>query len=130
MIAAIAAGTVIGMDLNSEKPQNKQAPSTRNLTDRDTGSIVVLKIGDSINLTLPNYGDGGYTWVVTDKDDTLLQNTDTFNWGSSGMLGDFGKDTWLFTALETGSMTLRLECKRPFDKTDICQSFELTINIV
>jgi predicted secreted protein len=45
------------------------------------------------------------------------------------MLGDFGKDTWIFTALNTGSITLKLECARPFNTTDIAQTFVVTINI-
>ncbi len=82
-----------------------------------------------MNLTLPDYGDGGYIWEVIHNDDTMLSKTDQFTWGSSGMLGDFGKDTWLFTAVHTGSTTLELRCQRPFGEQEICQTFTVTIHI-
>ena len=83
-----------------------------------------------MNLTLHDYGDGGYIWNVTQCDNNILRQTDRFTWGSSGMLGDFGKDTWVFTALNTGSTTLELKCQRSFGEQDICQTFKVTLNIL
>ena len=128
-IIAIVAGTVIGVNLTSEKPMNKQTPSTVYINADANNTIVSVKKGNMVNLTLQDYGDGGYVWTITRIDETLLVQTDQFNWGSSGMLGDFGKDTWVFTTLNTGITTLKLECARPFNTTDITQIFVVTINI-
>jgi predicted secreted protein len=76
-IAVIAAGTVLGVNLASEKP-NKQAPSTHYLTIADQNATVSLKKGDLLNLTLQDYGDGGYVWTVTQCDQNLLQKTEQF----------------------------------------------------
>jgi predicted secreted protein len=128
-IVAIAAGTVIGVNLTSEKPMNKQAPSTVYISADANDTTVSVKKGETVNLTLQNYGDGGYLWTITPVDEKLLFQTNQFNWGSSGMLGDFGKDTWVFTAVQTGSTTLRLECARPFGEKDICQQFVVHLEI-
>jgi predicted secreted protein len=131
-IAAIATGTVLGFSLTSEKPVNKNTltPSTLFVSVDDANSTITVHQGDKLNLTLQDYGDGGYTWIITQIDTTYLQQVDHFNWGSSGMLGDFGKDTWIFNTLQTGSTTLQLQCVRSFDANDICQRFAITVEIV
>jgi predicted secreted protein len=128
-IAAVATGTVIGVSLTAEKPKNQLTPSMVYLTIDDCNSTLSIKKGDSVNLTLPDYGDGGYVWSVTKCDENLLSQTDQFTWGSSGMLGDFGKDTWVFTAVHAGSTTLELACKRPFGENDTSQIFSVILHI-
>jgi predicted secreted protein len=92
-------------------------------------TTVLVKKGDLVNLTLQDYGDGGYVWAITRIDEKLLVQTDQFNWGSSGTLGNFGKDTWVFTATQTGNTTLSLECSRQFGEKDACQQFVVHLEI-
>jgi predicted secreted protein len=129
-IAAITAGTVLGVNLISEKPIKKQTTSTIHCNVENNNSTISIKKGNQVNLTLQDYGDGGYAWRIVTLDEQLLKKeSEQLNWGSTGMLGDFGKDTWIFTALNTGSIILKLECVRSFNTTDIAQTFILTINI-
>ena len=129
-IAAIAAGTVLGVNLLSEKPIQKKTPSTLYCDIKDNNTLISVKKGYQVNLTLQDYGDGGYSWRLVALDEQFLKKeSEQLNWGSTGMLGDFGKDTWIFTALNTGSTTLKLECVRLFDTTDIAQTFVVTVNI-
>jgi len=118
------------MSLTSEKPKDLQTPTTHFLTIADTNGTVVLKKGDFLNLTLQDFGDGGYAWTVTKIDSKLLFQTEQSTWGSSGMLGDFGKDTWIFSAIGIGSTTLNLECARPFGDHEVCQQFSIHVDIV
>jgi predicted secreted protein len=129
-IAAVAAGTVLGVGLTSEKPVSVQKPTMHYLTAADMNATFSLKKGDMLNLTLQDYGDGGYVWTITQVDDSLLHQTEQFTWGSSGMLGDFGKDTWVFSAVQTGSTTLSLECARPFGDHEVCQQFTVAVIIL
>jgi len=128
-IAVITAGTVIGVNLSSQGQKNQQTSKVFSLTGADNNTVVSLKKGDKLNLTLPDYGDGGYVWEIIHNDENILSKTDQFTWGSSGMLGDFGKDTWVFTAINTGSASLELRCQRPFGEQDVCQTFTVTIHI-
>lgn len=129
-IAAIAAGTVIGVNLAAEKQNIPQSPMDFTLTLEDHNTTVSLKKGDTLNLTLPDFGDGGYVWTIVHNDENILHQTDSFTWGSSGLLGDFGKDTWLFTAMNTGSNVLELHCQRPFGEHETCQEYKVTIHII
>jgi predicted secreted protein len=129
MLAAIAAGTVLAVTL-SEKPSVKPiAPTTVYVTEDKNDTIVHMKKGDLLNVTLRDYGDGGYTWAINRIDTTMLRQDTQFTWGSTGMLGDFGKDTFMFTALSAGNTTLSFECKRAFDAQDICQNLVLHLEI-
>ena len=130
MLAAVAAGTVLAVTL-SEKPAIKpMTPSTVYVTEDKNGTTIHMKKGDLLNVTLRDYGDGGYTWVVNRIDTTMLRQDTRFTWGSSGMMGDFGKDTWMFTALKSGNTTLGLECKRAFGEKDVYRNLVLQIEIV
>ena len=129
-ITVIAAGTVIGVNLTNQKNTDKQPPSAVYLSAVDHNTTVSIKKGDTVNLTLHDYGDGGYLWTLTQCDTNLLRQTDQFTWGSSGMLGDFGKDTWIFSAVNTGSTMLQLTCQRPFGEQDICQTYIVTLKIL
>jgi predicted secreted protein len=129
MLAAIAAGTVLAVTL-SEKPVVKpMTPSTVYVTEQNNGTIILIKKGDVLNVTLHDYDDGGYTWTITSIDTTMLRQDTQFTWGSSGMMGDFGKDTFMFTALKSGSTTLSLTCKRSFGDQDVCQKLVLQLEI-
>jgi predicted secreted protein len=128
MIAAVTAGTVLAVTL-SEKPTIPMVPSTTFITENDNGSTIPLKKGDTVNLTVHDYGDGGYIWVLTNVNSTMLRQDRFFTWGSTGMLGDFGKDTWTFTALNSGDTMLSLECKRCFGEQDICETLVVHLKI-
>jgi predicted secreted protein len=84
------------------------------LTSEDNGSNAQLSVGDTVNLTLKDYGDGGYLWYIVELDEHILNLTQSFSWGATaGMLGDFGYDTWIFTAKNIGTTTLKLASYRP-----------------
>jgi len=128
-IALIATGTVIGVNLSSQLQKKLSTPNIIFLTEADNNTIVSLKTGDTLNLTLQDFGDGGYVWGIVQVDERILSQTNQFTWGSSGLLGDFGKDTWVFTAVQTGSTLLELRCQRPFGEQDVCQNFIVTMII-
>ncbi|HIG99996.1 MAG TPA: hypothetical protein HA258_05385 [Thermoplasmata archaeon] len=128
-VAVITAGTVIGVNLSSQTQKDPWKQKSVSLTDADNNSVVSLKIGDKLNITLPDYGDGGYVWDIVRNDENIVFKTDQFNAGGSGLLGDFGKDTWVFTAIHTGSSTIELRCQRPFGEQDVCQTFTVTVNV-
>ena len=112
------------------KTYRKKTPSTLYCDIKDNNTLISVKKGNQVNLTLQDYGDGGYSWRFVALDEQFLKKeSEQLSWGSTGMLGDFGKDTWIFTALNTGSTTLKLECVRLFDTTDIAQTFVVTVNI-
>lgn len=104
-------------------------PKTVYITEQDNNTTITVIAGDSINLTLKDYGDGGYQWNITNIDEQILRLDNNFNWDSSGMLGDFGNDTWIFTTLGGGETTLSLECRQLWDGGDTTATMTVTIRI-
>ena len=127
VVASIITGTVISVAL-SETPM-KNNHKTIYLTEKDNGSTVSVRKGDMLNLTLQDHGDGGYTWTITKIDEKILGQVDQFNWGNSGALGDFGKDTWIFSTKNIGTTTLQLECKRSWTGGDTSETISITIEV-
>lgn len=127
VVASIITGTVISVAL-SETPM-KTNNKTIYLTEKDNGSTISVIKGDMLNLTLQDHGDGGYTWTITEIDEKTLGQVEQFNWGNSGALGDFGKDTWIFSAKNIGTTTLQLECKRPWIGGDTSETISITIKV-
>jgi predicted secreted protein len=128
-IAVITAGTVIGVNLSSQKQKEPWKQKIFSLTDVDNNTVVSMKIGDKLNITLPNYGDGGYLWEIVRNNENVVFKIDQFNSGGSGLLGDFGTDTWVFTAIHPGSSIIELRCQRPFGEHDICGTFTVTVTV-
>jgi predicted secreted protein len=128
-IAVITAGTVIGVNLSSQTQKDLWKEKIFSLTEVDNNTVVSMKIGDKLNITLPDFGDGGYVWEIVHNDENVIFKTDQFTSGSSGLLGDFGMDTWVFTAIHAGSSTIELRSQRPFGEQDVCQIFTVTVNV-
>lgn len=88
---------------------------TSNITVDDSSSTLNLTVDDMVNLTLRDYGDGGYIWQITEVDSSLFQLQQHFNWGAKeGFVGDFGYDTWIFKAVGSGETILTLVNHRPW----------------
>jgi predicted secreted protein len=127
--ALIIATTAIGVASILTGETNKGNSTTKFITAEDSGTTLSLKKGDKVNLELKNYGDGGYTWEIVTLDEKILSLSEKSHSQTSGFMGDFGSDIWVFTAEKTGSTTLELKCSRSWDKTDVCATFTLQLEV-
>lgn len=113
MIAIIAAGAVVSVGIALTENSIIADDSSICLTPEDNNSNVSLNVGDTVNLTLKDYGDGGYVWEIIEVDEQILNLTKRTDWGiPSDVVGNFGYDTWIFTAKNSGTTTLKLACYR------------------
>ena len=128
LIAVIGATTMVGVGMLATTP-NKPAPKIYEIDTASSGKTITMKTGDSIRLTLKDFGDGGYSWTVKDQDVRLLKLASTSHTNATGGLGDFGNNIWVFTAISPGSSTLSLTCARPWNTTDVCASFTTQVVI-
>jgi predicted secreted protein len=99
-----------------------EQPTQKSFTIADTGKSINVKVGETFTLTLKNYGDGGYLWVMQDYDENILGINGPVTSGSSGMLGDFGNDVWTITALTKGTVTLEMSSVRPWETSEIVET--------
>jgi predicted secreted protein len=127
VVAAVVSGTVISIAISGSSAKKDFA--TIYLTEKDDGKTISLDKGDVLNLELKDYGDGGYAWEIVKLDEQVINLTKRFDSETSGLMGDFGSDIWVFNAEKAGSTTLGLECSRPWDKTDVCATFTVQIEV-
>jgi predicted secreted protein len=127
VIIASAAGAAFLYAYSPMTGGPTYTPKMVYITEEDNNTAITLTVGDSINLTLKDYGDGGYQWNITSIDEAMLRLDNTVAWGSSGMFGDFGNDTWIFTVVAGIETTLTLECKQPWEDGETCATMTVTI---
>ncbi|MBS1522575.1 MAG: protease inhibitor I42 family protein [Bacteroidetes bacterium] len=110
-LATIAVFT--GTLTSCKKGQNNPDLSVK-INGLDSGKTVTLINGQTLELTLGNPGDGGYTFNPPQYDSTILKLTDHIRIPpvNSANIGDFGKDTWRFSTLKPGSATLTITATR------------------
>jgi len=129
LIAAISATTVIGVGMMvTQKPTPAPAPilpKTKSISAADSGTIITLNKNDKIQLTLKNYGDGGYTWTIQRQDSGKIALLSQSHINGTA-LGDFGSDIWVFSALQPGTSSLELVCARPWNN-ESCATFTIQV---
>ncbi|MHB8206150.1 protease inhibitor I42 family protein [Mucilaginibacter sp.] len=104
------------------KKDNNSKPVIK-LTSADSGKALSATQGQKINITLSNPGDGGYVFNTWQYDSSILQlNSHThINPTNTTIVGDFGSDVWLFTALNSGKSALSITVSRGVSKTQTVQ---------
>lgn len=110
--------------------QNPIAIRTAMLTDSDNGKSISLKSYENLEVTLKDYGDGGYQFAEPQYDKKILQLQSTKNIpATSGAAGDFGKDQWLFKATNKGETTLKMEIYRPWETDQKTTVFQIKVAV-
>ena len=133
LIAAICATTVLGVGMLTapKKPVPGPAPvppcKEKAVYANDSGTTINLNKGDTLKLSLNDYGDGGYSWVITSQDKAKLSLISTNHVNGTGQVGSFGTDVWTFKADMPGISTLSLACQRPWATNDTCARFSIQV---
>ena len=125
----IVATTAISLASMLTEKTNKENATTKCITAQNSGTAISVKNGDKIRLELKDYGDGGYAWEIVTLDENVLSLTEKSDSQPSGLMGDFGSDIWVFTAEKAGSTLLELKCSRPWDKSDVCATFTVQVEV-
>ncbi len=129
LITAISTTTVIGVGMLISPRQPTKNSISKNISAADNGTTVTIRTGDSLRLSLKDYGDGGYSWSITGRNAAQLALASNDHINGSGGLGDFGSDLWVFTALQPGTSSLELVCARSWNQSDVCATFNINVVI-
>lgn len=110
--------------------QDPIAIKTVMLTDSDNGKSISIKSNENIEVTLKDYGDGGYQFAEPQYDKKILQLQSTKNIpATSGAAGDFGEDQWSFKATNNGETTLKMEIYRPWEADQKTTVFQIKVAV-
>lgn len=81
------------------------------------GGDVVLNAGDTLVLRLESNPTTGYGWEIAEVDETILREAyHEYEAESSDLVGSGGHEIWRFQTQSSGSTTLLLEYKRPWEE--------------
>jgi inhibitor of cysteine peptidase len=93
------------------------SPNERWLTEADAGSMVELRRGDRLSISLGGNPTTGYSWQVAAVDERVLAPAGEPGYrASSPAIGGGGSFTFGFQAVAAGSTALRLVYRRPWEK--------------
>lgn len=105
-ISVIACLVIMGCHKDKNNDTMKQ------LTIADAGSTASVTMGETISLTLGNPSDGGYHFNDPEYKTSVLTLVSHTHQNGSDKAGDFGNDTWNFTAKASGTTTLEVTASR------------------
>ena len=111
--------------------QPTPAAPIQTLTEADAGRSIELRVGDTMEVTLPGNPSTGFQWEVESVDTSILKPSGEPEFKpSSNALGSSGQVTLRFEAVAAGQTTLKLIYHRPFEKdTPPAQTFEVTVTV-
>ncbi len=125
--ALVLTGFLVMALLLAAPPVLAAAPATYTLTEKDSGRMVPLKVGDKLLLNLRNPASGGYTVlppVYDAKILTLLSRQDLPpEKRPMPLLGDFGRLEFTWEAREPGETEVTVNIARPWEKTKPPEQF-------
>ncbi len=102
------------------------------VTEKDAGNTLQLMVGHELVIQLPSNPSTGYTWVlpwdlgplVGGRQGRQKHDAERGNMGGAG-----GADTFRFYARDTGTVTLTLDYRRPWENDPPVRTFTVTVNI-
>lgn len=108
-------------------------PVTQSLTSADAGKAVNLAVGGELTVTLESNITTGYSWTenAVISDGAVLQQTShKYQPPAEAIPGRGGQEIWTFNALATGTATVSVEYKRPFEPNNPpANIFEITVTV-
>lgn len=84
------------------------------LSEHDDGKRLVLKVSDTIRISLRENPSTGYYWALISQPAALVHRDNTFVNNPDGNIGSGGIRTFTFEAAQTGSAELRFRLWRGF----------------
>lgn len=108
----------------------QSASSPLIVTEKDDGKSVQVMVGQTLAIQLPSNPTTGYQWVLARDLGPLVGGRQRFTPSGANMPGAGGAETFKFLAKETGSVTLTLEYRRPWENDPPTKTFTVTVKVV
>lgn len=103
------------------------------VTEKDDGKTLQLTVGHYLVIQLPSNPTIGYQWVLPWDLGPLVggrQGRQKHDADGGNMRGAGGTDTFKFHAKDTGTVTLTLDYKVPWQNDPPTRTFTVTLNVV
>ena len=103
-----------------------------NLTEKDTGSTLHLKYGQTLRVVLKSNPSTGYLWGqdgTPDSDIIRLFNSQFQKTDKTNVVGAPGKQEFIYKVVGYGETGIRLSLKRPWENVPPTATFQLRISV-
>jgi predicted secreted protein len=88
------------------------------LSDRDSGAVVEVRVGDVIELCLSETASGGYRWQLECTEPGILEAREPTYEFRAGEVGGRSVARFRFSVKSIGTSAIRLEYARPWEKAE------------
>ena len=100
------------------------------VTHEQKGRVILVKVGDSIVLQLPENPTTGYSWAIDAIDSKLLEAGAPAYHGEGASLGSGGAKTWTLKARAPGRTRVELKRWRHWEgDKSVVERFAVTLDI-
>lgn len=105
------------------------APSPLIVTENDDGKSLQLKVGHELVIQLPSEPTTGYRWVLPWDLGPLIGGRQKQGADGGNTRGAGGTETFKFYAKDTGTVTLTLDYKVPWQNDPPARTFAVTVSV-
>jgi len=129
----IIVGIFLGIEVSSCSTTSSSSSSKVTSVDKSMDSdLVELQVDDILEINLPGNLTTGYSWVISEIDNTILKSEGEPEYHSeTDAVGAGGIFTMRFIAISPGEASLGMEYRRPFESQDLppADKFEIRVLI-
>jgi len=97
------------------------------ISAENNGGQVILKIGQTLILSLASNPSTGYTWEVVEIDEAILRQTYRGYKSDRPLPGAGGQDVWHFATQAEGRTTLSLRYWQPWEEVKPTRTFNVEV---
>lgn len=130
ILVLIAVTMAAALACVGQPPQSSQNKIAVTLTDKDSGTTSQLRVGQTVVIQLPANPTTGYTWIVKGSVAPLIKSGKTEYVAKSSAIGAGGTQSLTFHAEETGTATITLDYRRPWENDPRARTFTVTVNVL
>lgn len=103
--------------------------ATVTVSERDDGGAIRVRVGDTIEVHLPENAAGGYRWTFDGDDDGPLELTGTSSNYPRESVGSAGEAVLTVRVRSTGDARLRLTYGRPWEgESGVCKRINVAVH--
>ena|SRR5579863_535089 len=98
--------------------------------EHSDGSEIKVALNDEFEVALPETRTAGYRWITTENGEPILKLMSEATMPNAGAVGGSGRRVWNFRAVSEGDTKLKLEYRRPWEKSaEPTRTFTLKIHV-
>ena len=100
------------------------------VTEKGDGKTLQLTVGQWLEIQLASNPTTGYQWVLPWDIGPLVGGRQKYTGSEGKMPGTGGTETFKFYAKDTGTVTLTLDYRRPWENDPPARTFTVTVKVV